>query len=457
MFSCRKVLQHLKLFLGSKCSIEFKLREFFLMYLFFFLSLSFSKYIKLTHENVKDVFGQTSKSIFLEVMSPWCPHCHQFQPTWEKLSSTKEFQNRVIFATLDCHKKNNLCLPYDTSITPSFYWHDSPKSWPLPYLGSHSYESIASFIKKQFKSPLPELSAKLFDKFTQNVSTIPFFYFNISKSDKESLDIATQVAKDVQHLEIKVGYFPVENDSIPQLFLHHKEHDPIKYQGLWEKDKIVEWINSHQIAFLDYMCPSLHIKLLKKELGVFLYLMPKNHSYNNQSLSLLSEIGLGLSEKAPVVRLFCHVYQTTCGYLGVKTPASKIQLIYLNFTNKTFYKYPQPFEFNDIPSDEEKLKDYQDKKVKILNHWRDSVVSNAIDVKSYAQGPGVGHFRQFKDYYFNSRAVGGFSFYIMLLPYLICFICIIIFIFIVISDCLQKKEKFTTISQIRIKFYVLNF
>ncbi len=55
----------------------------------------------LTASNFDSVALDKSKSALVEFYAPWCGHCKQLAPVWDKLAETLEDQDDVVVAKID--------------------------------------------------------------------------------------------------------------------------------------------------------------------------------------------------------------------------------------------------------------------------------------------------------------------------------------------------------------------
>jgi len=44
-----------------------------------------------------------TKNVFVKYMAPWCEHCKELAPIWEKLASCYMDEKDLIFAKIDAH------------------------------------------------------------------------------------------------------------------------------------------------------------------------------------------------------------------------------------------------------------------------------------------------------------------------------------------------------------------
>ncbi|ORZ22004.1 thioredoxin-like protein [Absidia repens] len=91
----------------------------------------------------KDIVLDKSKDVFLEVYAPWCGHCKNLAPTWEKLGEQIKGikDNNVVIAKLDGG--------FQVEGFPTLKFFKAETNEMIDYNGDRSYEDLVKFINEQ--------------------------------------------------------------------------------------------------------------------------------------------------------------------------------------------------------------------------------------------------------------------------------------------------------------------
>jgi protein disulfide-isomerase-like protein len=66
----------------------------------------------LTPENFDQVVLDPTKDVLVEFYAPWCGHCKQLAPTYDKLATVFKQEPEVVIAKIDADKYKDLASKY---------------------------------------------------------------------------------------------------------------------------------------------------------------------------------------------------------------------------------------------------------------------------------------------------------------------------------------------------------
>jgi len=107
------------------------------------------KIVKVTGNNFSDIVLDESKEVFIKIYAPWCGHCKNMQPDWEKLAEKYKEDDSIVIAEIDA-TANDLPAEYKVRGYPTLFWAGKAnKSAPVKYDGPRRVESWVNFIKEK--------------------------------------------------------------------------------------------------------------------------------------------------------------------------------------------------------------------------------------------------------------------------------------------------------------------
>ncbi|KAF9910942.1 hypothetical protein EC991_005116 [Linnemannia zychae] len=105
----------------------------------------------LTESDFDEKVLKSGKNVLVEFYAPWCGHCKNLAPTYEKLASDFVNEKDVIVAKVDATVEKALAAKYGVSGYPTIkYFSASSPSGTAPqeYSGGRSEQELVSFINK---------------------------------------------------------------------------------------------------------------------------------------------------------------------------------------------------------------------------------------------------------------------------------------------------------------------
>ncbi|TFY77997.1 hypothetical protein EWM64_g6015 [Hericium alpestre] len=167
-----------------------------------------SNVLDLTPDNFDDAIGK-GKPGLVEFFAPWCGHCKNLAPTYERLADAfAHVKDKVVIAKIDADGAGKpLGQKYGVTGYPTLKWFDASGE-PTPYEGGRELDDLAKFItekagvKSNIKPPPPPtveiLDTHTFDEvvFNPDHDTIVTFTAPWCGHCKSLKPIYEEVAKD---------------------------------------------------------------------------------------------------------------------------------------------------------------------------------------------------------------------------------------------------------------------
>jgi len=99
----------------------------------------------LVGKNFKEVAFDETKKVFVEFYAPWCGHCKQLAPIWEKLGDKFSSDSDVIIAKMDATA--NEVEEFEISGFPTLKYFPSGSSEVVDYNGERTMEAMHQFVE----------------------------------------------------------------------------------------------------------------------------------------------------------------------------------------------------------------------------------------------------------------------------------------------------------------------
>ncbi|XP_073060829.1 protein disulfide isomerase-like 2-3 [Primulina eburnea] len=112
-----------------------------------------SPVLQLNPNNFQSKVVNSNRIVLVEFFAPWCGHCQQLTPTWEKAASVLKGVATVAALDADAHK--SLAQEYGIRGFPTIKVF-APGKPPVDYQGARDVKSIAEFALQQIKTLLKE-------------------------------------------------------------------------------------------------------------------------------------------------------------------------------------------------------------------------------------------------------------------------------------------------------------
>lgn len=114
----------------------------------FLAQLGLSLYEDLDASNFDDFVGK-GQAALVEFYAPWCGHCKQLAPEYERLGKAFEKNKNVLIAKVDADAHSELGSRFGVTGFPTLKWFPKGSLEPEDYTGPRDAEGIAEFVNQK--------------------------------------------------------------------------------------------------------------------------------------------------------------------------------------------------------------------------------------------------------------------------------------------------------------------
>ncbi|XP_061969109.1 probable protein disulfide-isomerase A6 [Populus nigra] len=108
-----------------------------------------SSVVVLTADNFNDIVLDENKDVLVEFYAPWCGHCKNLAPTYEKVATAFKSEEDVVVANLDADKYRDLAEKYGVSGFPTLKFFPKGNKAGEEYEGGRDLDDFVAFINEK--------------------------------------------------------------------------------------------------------------------------------------------------------------------------------------------------------------------------------------------------------------------------------------------------------------------
>ncbi|KAF8394636.1 hypothetical protein HHK36_020850 [Tetracentron sinense] len=108
-----------------------------------------SSVVELTADNFDEVVLDETKDVLVEFYAPWCGHCKNLAPTYEKVATAYKLEEDVVIANLDADKYKDLAEKYGVSGFPTLKFFPKSNKAGEDYDGDRDLDDFVTFINEK--------------------------------------------------------------------------------------------------------------------------------------------------------------------------------------------------------------------------------------------------------------------------------------------------------------------
>ncbi|GAV86792.1 Thioredoxin domain-containing protein/ERp29 domain-containing protein [Cephalotus follicularis] len=103
----------------------------------------------LTTDNFDEVVLDKNKDVLVEFYAPWCGHCKNLAPTYEKVASAFKSEGDVVIANLDADKYKDVAEKYGVSGYPTLKFFPKGNKAGEDYEGGRDLDDFVNFMNEK--------------------------------------------------------------------------------------------------------------------------------------------------------------------------------------------------------------------------------------------------------------------------------------------------------------------
>ncbi|XP_042516075.1 protein disulfide-isomerase like 2-1-like [Macadamia integrifolia] len=108
-----------------------------------------SSVVVLTADNFDEVVLDESKDVLVEFYAPWCGHCKNLAPVYEKVATAFKMEDDVVIANLDADSYKDLAEKYGVSGYPTLKFFPKSNKAGEDYDGGRDLDDFVTFINEK--------------------------------------------------------------------------------------------------------------------------------------------------------------------------------------------------------------------------------------------------------------------------------------------------------------------
>ncbi|KAE9446658.1 hypothetical protein C3L33_21455, partial [Rhododendron williamsianum] len=105
--------------------------------------------VVLTADNFDEVVLDEKKDVLVEFYAPWCGHCKNLAPVYEKVATAFKLEDDVVIANLDADKHKDLGEKYGVSGFPTLKFFPKSNKAGEDYDGGRDLDDFVTFINEK--------------------------------------------------------------------------------------------------------------------------------------------------------------------------------------------------------------------------------------------------------------------------------------------------------------------
>uniref|UniRef100_A0A146LCP2 Protein disulfide isomerase-like 2-2 n=1 Tax=Lygus hesperus TaxID=30085 RepID=A0A146LCP2_LYGHE len=107
--------------------------------------------IELNPSNFDKIVKDSSKNVFVKFYAPWCGHCNNMKPEWDKLAEAYPVSGKTIIASLNADEFKTIAANSNVYGYPTLIYYPKGNKTGVHYDGERSISAFKKFMADNTK------------------------------------------------------------------------------------------------------------------------------------------------------------------------------------------------------------------------------------------------------------------------------------------------------------------
>eukprot|EP01012_Entosiphon_sulcatum_P025992 TRINITY_DN3138_c0_g1_i1.p1 TRINITY_DN3138_c0_g1~~TRINITY_DN3138_c0_g1_i1.p1 ORF type:complete len:508 (+),score=117.04 TRINITY_DN3138_c0_g1_i1:47-1525(+) len=237
--------------------------------------------------------------VLIEFYAPWCGHCKEFAPKWEKLAEV--FNGRAVLAKVDATEDLELAEEFNKYVQgyPSILLFKKGRKDPVKFDGNNEIDEVADFIASWEGPAVTQL--KTWDELVafraNKLAAVGYFPQGSAKAEREFAAVADALRADYKFAAVSEATAllwqerPFEGGRVAVYVFHASEKPSSALKGWDSKAELTKWLNNAVLPPVSYLVtPKLEGLATNRKLPIVRVWHHEEHNKElRENLNVLAE------------------------------------------------------------------------------------------------------------------------------------------------------------------------
>jgi protein disulfide-isomerase A1 len=253
-----------------------------------------SDVVELTAANFDEVV-QNTPNILIEFYAPWCGHCKNLAPEYEK-AATELKAKGVTLAKIDGSAEQAIAQQYGIKGFPTLFYFKSFEQGKIEYDGERNAAGIVNWCLKKSLPPVTVLaSADAHKDFIAQEGTQLVAFYDAESEEFKAFEAA---AKDGRADEFQFGAVTDAETrkalGVESGIKMYKGEEVLSFEGTADKESVVTWVLSNGYPAIQILTNNIFKRAFKDKTPVVV-VFPGAEADTTEALTQYTEVATGFN------------------------------------------------------------------------------------------------------------------------------------------------------------------